>query len=456
MNRVVFHIGAWKTGTTSIQDYFVSNGDMLEKAGWYYTDFKKILEDEGLIADDPCGGGQTGSIFFRTYYRSKVNGDGIFDRLLQALKSALDKGNVLVSDAMFWIMGTDLKDFFRAVSSVIDKRQIVVVAYLRRQDLFIESVYNQLIKFGKESRSFKVFAKEEIGFCRYWDIISAIMEVLPKENLRIRKFEKNAFTGSGGVVEDFFALLDTEGLTYDPQRKRADSNERISGNWLEFKRLYNTISEDGYDILNEDIYEEMKCGSIGRQVGRDLYGFDVLMKLCCDIDKKEVFFTNEERREFLSGFESDNRKLTEEFWDSPFSGIKETDADVHKELSDEARDIVTLVIRLYLTQTKRLRTQALRNGVTEEDSLRKPLAVWGAGTLCERILRENLVKPGIIVDSFPTVRKMYGIPVVGPDEIDLRKYYFVLTMSREAPVLQMLEDYGLVDGRDYSWWYEYL
>lgn len=135
-NKLILHIGFQKTGTTAIQNFLFNNARILNKYKYSYPEMQK---GKFNITNGYCLRNCV-TEFGLGKVNNKCESWKIFwDKTRDELK----KNNVIIS----WegISTYNIDDFFSAVKNEYDN--IKVIVYLRRQDRYIESLYNQLERF---------------------------------------------------------------------------------------------------------------------------------------------------------------------------------------------------------------------------------------------------------------------------------------------------------------------
>ena len=154
---LLFHIGTLKTGTTSLQNFLYNNKNNLLKSGWDYPIFENL--------------------YFPSYF---INGTGLltsflkkdeksFSEYMKIILSSLKNNNVIISQEDFWLL-KNMEEFFAEIQKYY--RNIKIVVYIRRQDLYLESIYNQFVKSSRhEKREVYQFIEdaEKANFARYLD-----------------------------------------------------------------------------------------------------------------------------------------------------------------------------------------------------------------------------------------------------------------------------------------------
>jgi len=178
-----------------------------------------------------------------------------------------------------------------------------IVLYLRRQDSYAESLYNQHVKGGA---SFPGTFEEH--FARYRErydyrcMIQKLAAVFGAKNILVRQYEKQQFYGATIFADFMHHVFDQElaGRYALPQR---DHNARLDRDTLEFKRIINRL----------DGPREHKL-----QIGKHLIGY------CETVDPRirEAFqahglLSPERRLQLLQSFADGNAWIAREYLGRP-------------------------------------------------------------------------------------------------------------------------------------------
>jgi hypothetical protein len=211
-NRLFVHIGTQKTGSSSIQKALTEDRRRLRKLGLLYP------------KPDASGGA------FKHALIGRLAGDPGSDEAKEQVRHLMgrfaDSGarTMIISDEALWRSDTSRARFFLAFK---EHFEITVVAYLRRQDHYAESLYKQTFRTGVdgEARTIAEFCQsEEIqGRMDYHRILSEWRDVA--DHVVAVDFAKAAKTT--GLVPSFYALLGLQGDEAPPDRedhKSPDTN----------------------------------------------------------------------------------------------------------------------------------------------------------------------------------------------------------------------------------------
>ncbi|MCH5299354.1 MAG: hypothetical protein J1E96_06290 [Ruminococcus sp.] len=270
MSTLYLHIGMPKTGTSYIQNFLRLNNDTLKQKGYVYPDFGIRF---GKIGINRNGHFLVSVIRDEDRNRLKKEEKRIENECFDKLFDLLDEyPNAILSEESIWNSGerTRGKDFWTNLRNRLNAHdvEIKVIVYLRRQDLFIQSFWAQHVKETglsetiQEYLSGKRFKRLKLD---YYDRLNTISDVIGKENMLVRVYEKNQYIGpEKTIISDF---LTTVGLEYTDEYVQPPrlSNTSLTGIYLETKRELNKIEglveRKGYIqdlikkvvVLNDDV-----------------------------------------------------------------------------------------------------------------------------------------------------------------------------------------------------------
>lgn len=302
MKTLYLHIGTPKTGTTTIQKFCTENQEILADKGYYYPIFKYSFPRVGKY----CNGHFLivrlwDENFNRQYEKEKAITEGITAELLELFKKY---DNIILSEERIWHAGIyqDINCWQYLKENIMSKGITVkVIVYLRRQDEFLFSWWNQRIKVGK--RLFCTMNWQEICKERpfiqldYYSLLEQIAAYVGKENIIIRIFDKKAFlkhSSNGSILDDFLNILHLE-HTDEYQITDSTRNPGLSKNNTEIKRLLNTLPE-----LDDD---------------DNIFFRNAMLQLVTDnnVDSNLSMFSKEETEQFLGEYKDGNAKVAREY-----------------------------------------------------------------------------------------------------------------------------------------------
>ncbi|MBE5850462.1 MAG: hypothetical protein E7298_09940 [Lachnospiraceae bacterium] len=205
-NTLLLHIGTPKTGTSTIQDFLEINNSRLERWGWCYPVLDRSIHMNDSRRHINNGNGHP---LLGAYYNSKEELSCYWDELERKLSNY----SVILSAEAFWMWFRDdhnLYERFRFFKTQYDNIKIIV--YLRRQDLLVESYWNEMIKsgvFSVDIHEMIDILEREYNLLCYYDNLKRIEQAIGRENMIVRVFEKGQFKGgSNDLISDFLSALD--------------------------------------------------------------------------------------------------------------------------------------------------------------------------------------------------------------------------------------------------------
>lgn len=262
MKTLYIHIGTPKTGTTSIQNFCGLNREKLKEQGVLYPIMNYHYERKSVNRN---GYFLTGTIK-ENGTRNKEKEKEVFDSELQYIVDCFKENDtILLSDeSIWWATSTRRKGLWKDLKKHSEQHnyQIKVIVYLRRQDQFMMSRYNQRLKtdFVASTQNFDEYFADMNGRFKcvmdYRDRIDNIAKSISKENVIVKRFDRNYFY-NGDLNQDFLNIL---GVKVDDsfQQLKETANTGISVQSGEIKRVLNrlkpiTMAENNklLEILNE-------------------------------------------------------------------------------------------------------------------------------------------------------------------------------------------------------------
>lgn len=297
MVTLYIHIGTPKTGSTAIQNFLQQNEGELKKNGILHPH----IEAEGM--GEEFVSFRNGR--FLAYHSHKAGDekrqteDRIYRQGFHSIeKAARVSEKIVITDETIWLRQNEKKNFWKNVKD--DAKQagceVKVIVYLRRQDLYIQAVWNQAIKcMTRLDQPFQYFLgkgakKKNLD---YYKTLSEMAEYVGKDNIIVRVYEKKMFLQSGGIYQDFLEAMG-EPMRQEYQLPKEDFNERLDGNFVEIKRIVNQITE--YRQMPEDfMYQPILWANKLKQ------------------PEKASFFSYEEQVDFLKSYEKSNQLVAQEF-----------------------------------------------------------------------------------------------------------------------------------------------
>ena len=246
MATLYLHIGMPKTGTSYIQNFLRANNEVLKQNGYVYPDFGIRF---GKIGINRNGHFLVSVIRDENKKRLKKEEQRIENECFDKLFALMEEyPNAILSEESIWNSGERIRGegFWTNLKSKLADRgiELKVIVYLRRQDLFIQSFWAQHVKETSLSDTMheyidgKRFKRLKLD---YYARLNKICKEIGKENMLVRVYEKNQYTGSEKtIISDFFT---TVGLEYNDSYTELERlpNTSLTGVYLETKRQLNKI-----------------------------------------------------------------------------------------------------------------------------------------------------------------------------------------------------------------------
>jgi hypothetical protein len=217
---LIVHIGTHKTGTSSLQSFLSRAGERLEANGIRYLQSAR----------------RAGKAHHELPWsvRGKNNASAsVWDEVRRELEANRGKKNVVSSEG-FWF--ADPADVRQHMGEIGDVR---IVAYLRRQDKYLQSLYKQAVMGGRRT-PFAEWLRFNQDRGDYLSVIENWANQFGHSAIHIRPYERDGRTID--VVEDFahFLGIDT-GRTEAQRRRRGGQNPSPRREVLAFIRAFNAL-----------------------------------------------------------------------------------------------------------------------------------------------------------------------------------------------------------------------
>ena len=451
-NILLIHLGRHKTGTTALQSFLSANRDKLAQYGWCYPDFQKEIPE--LRAWPPWKTEKNGTAFFTTketkygesilYERDKLTvhtdeWNKIWDWLLQSLKSK----NVIISEEALWYSS---EEFLAEAKKRYEN--IKVIVYIRRQDRAMEYWWNQMIKGGRWcDKSFHDYLasdgnneiREGLHYLKKLDQISG---QIGKKNCIVRVYEKQQLQGEYGIISDFFSAL---GFTpeWNSCTKCLNLNDRLFGNYIEIKRVINSVCSAGY-LPSKDMVSALERLS---------------QRLC---EKETGYFTVEERKKFMGQFASENEQIAKEYLHRE-NGVLFYDNRMNYPIDDIhqcslfEKNLIQVFSAMLCTQHEEIlhlknQSYALIWKLILQKVNGRKLLLFGAGEKCRELMEHITIPVEYVVDNDLSKAGNWrgGAKIVHTKEIhDWSQYLVVITCIKTDGIEEQLQSLGLKKEEDY-------
>lgn len=417
-NVIVFHIGWTKTGTTALQGFLVKNNVQLKQKGWVYPLGKNPQSLLRLWNQNIFGG--NGSCLL-------VQDEKFFNNSFEEILEYVAQYNVIISSENISDLTCErFEKLFRIVIERYDN--IKVVVYLRRQDEYIESRYNQIVKsITKENKTLQEYV-DKLDFKNPWFDYLSKLEILEKllgDRLIVRRYSKD-------TVEDFLSLIGVK-LENPEISSNNPVNLSLGSRLLEIKRIMN-----GFSNLSPYYEDQIAKLNVANFITGRKDSYKVM--------------SPEMRQKILDEYAADNEEIARHYLKDGKPLFEDMNINIpYKEY--RATSFEEDMIRVFFTFINDMDTRINDIAINVFKGDRK-LAYFGAGGICKDCLKTGLYRPNVIIDD-KGGRDIDGIPVVSFDEIENWKdYYVIITTSRYLTInAKRLQNNGLVFLHDYLTFY---
>ncbi len=223
--QIDLHIGYHKTASTSLQAFCVANQAALAAEGILYPQTGRAGDQHGALANS-----------FKAEATPAAQQTAAESLLLEAKTKGFAR--LLVSSECF----VEAKEVPANLARWLppDQHQIRVLVYLRRQDDWIQSVYNEVTKDRYRRFDGDLWELRELrqGFADYQEMIQLWANAFGSSAITLRPFETGQFP-PGGVYEDFCQAWGWEFSRL--QLPLDEKNKSMQPDFIEFLRRCNRI-----------------------------------------------------------------------------------------------------------------------------------------------------------------------------------------------------------------------
>lgn len=329
--KLVLHIGAGKTGTSSIQKKLIdlqkiNELDNCEYLGLFFERVKGYKVERKDAAPQ----------FFTRMQTKDI--DSLLDITKDALSFALEKYSNSGVDTLIWsnesLYGA-VGFFERLIPQIQTWFDIEVVVYLRRQDKWLYSAYEQWnIKHKTYDGEYKNFDE----WLSTWEKQASNEVRLKKweEIEGINKFSVHAYDSIPNVVSHFFGEV---GLNFEEEGVTERRNTKKPGAFLALHELYSSVS------LNKQLPVEMN--QLLKDIPIDGVNYENATM--------EGMSSVEMPSDILDKFEAENLRISEKY-SIPFSkqhwNVEEL---VQKSEKSSIESILSVMLRVLLDQQARIK-----------------------------------------------------------------------------------------------------
>lgn len=184
------HIGTPKTGSTSIQGFMDVNRDVLKRDGVYYPQMGKASHNQLFFAK-------------KGYRRLGLNEQRrAWKKLIASARKSRAPKVVVSAEVLVQCDSPEVAQ----IRDLFAGEDVSIICYMRRQDLFLNSRYLQLLKSGNVSLSLDEFLADARYSPKPLDMIRHWAQCFGDEKLLVVPFERSSLQPS--LVQNFLNCID--------------------------------------------------------------------------------------------------------------------------------------------------------------------------------------------------------------------------------------------------------
>lgn len=187
--QLLLHVGLPKTGTTAFQHYLIHHRDALEAAG-------TLVPATAIEAGNYLGYCLLDRIPPLIHNRLDLSSDEVYSRICREIVNS-PQPRALISCEMLSLISSDLFEEGRGLARLFEllaphSFDIRIIIYLRRQDEFLESWYNQTVKTHQFYRlytgSIEEFAAEQMPLLDYASLLARWESFVGRSRLQVCEY----------------------------------------------------------------------------------------------------------------------------------------------------------------------------------------------------------------------------------------------------------------------------
>jgi hypothetical protein len=303
MQKLYLHIGAEKTGSTSIQNFLATNSSVLsEKHGIFYPRHPKLFSHinhsplaASLLYDvnvSFLSGHKRASPIELSQALSEVCASTPSDTVVlssEYLSSRFNKGNITV------------------LSGILKLFDVTVVVYLRRQDEMALSTFSTSTRSG--SRHWLTEKQVQVKEYRYnfRELVDLWAEKFGTDRIIVRVYEKDKLN-RGDAIHDFMSVLGIENLSGLSGVDR--KNESLNVKQIKFFLALNQKLPTWKEAFEEKRVDDFKKAKLFRRS---------IIKIISELDSFSIsakigsILSAQDRKIILSRFDTDNNYVAKKY-----------------------------------------------------------------------------------------------------------------------------------------------
>lgn len=276
--KIILHIGAAKTGSSTIQAFLRANRDYLSDQGY-------VIPDRNLGFSPKV----TGEHVFATQSLITDPDKSRIKRAFEGLRSDPEEGKTVLISAEN-LSNPDVHLYFQDVLQEFEAR---VIIYIRRQDDLLTSSWQQW--YSKVNHDFFAYIIREMPRIGHWDkIIQGWETAVGEGHVTVRLFDRAEMV-EGDLLRDFSHAIGLDPKSDDPEYNIGNENPSFSDIITPLVAGNRHLFSGGHD---NDFYNLVK----------DLTGDAYVEK------RKTSLLSKAQRESVISFYEPINQRVCEKYF----------------------------------------------------------------------------------------------------------------------------------------------
>lgn len=271
--KLFIHIGHFKSGTSSIQNFLWDNRGALNSAGFKYI-------ETGITRDRSLG------VRHYRLWRYIESENCLWPGVIDEMKNS-EKNNFIISHEGLIKLTTAKVEYLKNLLSEFD---VTIICYLRRQDLFIQSLYAEYIQNHGVDSCFETFLNQYGELCAYKILMTRWMKAFSKDKMIVKNFDK--------IIVESPCL---------------EKNFCQSINLSLQEAIFKNIPVSNKTLCLEHLNEMYKLNHVEKDTKvRRLYSQELLKKTPAE-NRKGCFFSTTSIQPFMKKYQMGNRWVSDTF-----------------------------------------------------------------------------------------------------------------------------------------------
>jgi hypothetical protein len=250
MHKTIFlHIGTFKTGTSSIQQYLHTHAEELEAQG-YFVPRGQLIGHHDL----PLSLIKRYTPFRAEWPSFSGDSESIWGGVLSQIETSRCEKIVISSENFCDLVNEHVRrqgeQLRNALKSYLQPYKIRVIVYLRKLDAYAQSMYGEVVKVSTKWASLddmvRTYIKHDsihVHPSRYLDFYA---DAFGKENVTVKLYSSETLRG-GDVVMDFLRTIGVK-VQEDIMDRKLQANVSLSEESVLLKRVFNLSGPSGYEM----------------------------------------------------------------------------------------------------------------------------------------------------------------------------------------------------------------